>query len=134
MTREDLNHLRILREEIEKDIRQLRNLEKKERSAAQYGQSLLRSLKRRDPANNDAAAKAELIHTIAENQRKYLAMRAELEDRISMIPDHYVRVVLSLVYVDGLTAQEAAVVIRGSCTGGGISQLLMRYFEGSCSP
>lgn len=131
MTREDLNHLRILREGIEKDIRQLRNLEKKERSAAQHGQSLLRSLKRRDPANNVAAAKAELIHTIADNQCKYLAMRAELEDRISMIPDHYVRVVLSLVYVDGLTAQEAAAVIRGSCTGGGIIQLLIRYFEGS---
>lgn len=131
MTREDLNHLRILREGIEKDIRQLRNLEKKERSAAQHGQSLLRSLKRRDPANNVAAAKAELIYTIADNQRKYLAMRAELEDRISSIPDHYVRVVLSLVYVDGLTTQDAAAVIQGSCTGGGIIQLLIRYFEES---
>ena len=131
MTREDLNHLQILQEGIEKDIRQLRNLEKKERSAAQHGQSLLRSLKKRDPANNVAAVKTELIHTIADNQRKYLAMRAELEDRISMIPDHYVRVVLSLVYVDGLTAQEAAAVIQGSCTGGGIIQLLIRYFDGS---
>ena len=131
MTREDLNHLRILRAEIESGIRELRGFEKKERSAAQYGQSLLRSLKRRDPANNDVAAKGELIHTIADNQRKYLAKRAELEDRISMIPDHYVRVALSLVYVDGLTAQEAAAVIRGSCTGGGIIQLLIRYFEGS---
>lgn len=134
MTREDLNHLRTLQEEIEKDIRQLRNLEKKERSAAQHGQSLLRSLKRRDPANNVAAAKGELIHTIADKQRKYLATRAELEDRISRIPDHYVRVVLSLVYVDGLTMQEAATVIQGSCTGGGISQLLVRYFKGSESP
>ena len=131
MTREDLNHLRILREGIEKDIRQLRNLEKKERSAAQHGQSLLRSLKRRDPVNNDTAAKVELIHTIADNQRKYRAMRAELEHRISMIPDHYVRVALSLVYVDGLTAQESAAVIQGSCTGGGIIQLLIRYFDGS---
>lgn len=131
MTREDLNNLRILRTEIESGIRELRGFEKKERSAAQHGQSLLRSLKRRDTANNVAAAKAELIHTIADNQRKYLAIRAELEDRISMIPDHYVRVALSLVYVDGLTAQEAAAVIRGSCTGGGIIQLLIRYFEGS---
>lgn len=131
MTREDLNHLRILREGIEKDIRQLRNLERKERSAAQHGQSLLRSLKRRDPANNIAAAKAELIHTIADNQRKYLAMRAEMEDKISSVPDHYLRVVLSLVYVDGLTMQEAATVIQGSCTGGGISRLLVRYFERS---
>lgn len=131
MTREDLNHLRILREGIEKDIRQLRNLEKKERSAAQHGQSLLRSLKRRDPANNVAVAKAELIHTITDKQRKYLALRAELEDKIRSLPDHYVRVVLSLVYVDGLTSQEAAAVIQGSCTGGGIIQLLIRYFEGS---
>lgn len=130
MTREDINHLRILRAEIESGIRELRGFERKERSTAQYGQSLLRSLKRRDHANNVATAKAELIHTIADNQRKYLAMRAELEDRISMIPDHYVRVVLSLVYVDGLTAQEAAAVIRGSCTGGGIIQLLIRYFDG----
>lgn len=131
MTREELNRLRIFRAEIENSIRELREFEKKERSAAQYGQSLLRSLKRRDPANNDAAVKAELIHTIADNQRKYLAMRAELEDRISSIPDHYVRVVLSLVYVDGLTTQNAAAIIQGSCTGGGIIQLLVRYFEGS---
>lgn len=131
MTREDLNHLRILREEIEKDIRQLRNLEKKERSVAQYGQSLLHSLKRRDSASNLVATKAELIYTIAGNQRRYLALRAELEDRISRIPNHYVRVALSLVYVDGMTAEETAAVIRGSCTGKGISQLLTRYFEGS---
>jgi len=131
MTREDLNHLRILRAEIESGIRELRGFEKKERSAAQYGQSLLRSLKRKELANDDATAKGELIHTIADNQLKYLAKRAELEDRISRIPDHYLRVVLSLVYVDGLTAQEAASIIQGSCTGGGIIQLLVRYFEGS---
>lgn len=131
MTREDLNHLRILRREIEKDIRQLSNLEKKERSAAQHGQSLLRSLKRRNHTNNDAAAKAELIHTIADNQHKYLAIRAELEDKILSVPDHYLRTVLCLVYVDGLTAKEAAMVIQGSCTGGGISRLLVRYFERS---
>lgn len=131
MTREDLNRLRILRKEIESGIRELKGFEKKERSAAQYGQSLLRSLKRIDVENGMDAAKTDLIHTIADKQRKYLATRAELEDRISRIPDHYVRVVLSLVYVDGLTAQEAAAVIRGSCTGGGIIQLLIRYFEGS---
>lgn len=131
MTRAELNRLRILRAEIESGIRELRGVEKKERSVEHYGQSLLRSLKRRDPANNVAAAKAELIHTITDKQCKYLALRAELEDRISRIPDHYVRIVLSLVYVDGLTAQEAAAVIRGSCTGGGIIQLLIRYFEGS---
>lgn len=131
MTREELNHLRILRAEIESGIRELRGFEKKERSAAQRGQSLLRSLKRKDFANNVVAGKDELIHTITDKQCKYLALRAELEDRICMIQDHYVRVVLSLVYVDGLTAQEAAAVIRGSCTGGGIIQLLIRYFEGS---
>ena len=109
-------------------------MEKKERSAAQYGQSLLRSLKRKDPANNVAATKAELIHTIADNQRKYLAMRAELENKIRSVPDYYLRVVLSLVYVDGLTTREAAAVIHGSCTGSGISQLLVRYFKGSESP
>ncbi len=83
MTREELNQMRILRAEIERDIRELRGLEKKERSAAQYGQSLLRSLKRIDPANGVDVAKTKLIHTITNNQRKYLAMRAELEDKIS---------------------------------------------------
>ena len=131
MTREELNHLRILRVEIESGIRELKGFEKKERSAAQHGQSLLRSLKRRDPANNVAAAKAELIHTITDKQYKYLALRAELEDRIRSVPDHYLRVVLSLIYVDGLTTKEAAAAIQGSCTGGGIIQLLIRYFEGS---
>lgn len=131
MTREEAGSLQYLRAKIKRDIRELRAIERKEQSASQYGQSLLHSLKRRNPENNIAAAKAELINIIAENQRKYLAMRAELEDRISMIPDHYVRVVLSLIYVDGLTAQEAATVIRGNCTGGGITQLLIRYFKGS---
>ena len=131
MTREELHYLRILRAEIESGIRKLRGFEKKERSAAQHGQSLLRSLKRKDFANNVVAGKDELIHTITDKQCKYLALRAELEDSISLIPDHYVRVVLSLVDVNGLTAQEAAAVIRGSCTGGGIIQLLIRYFEGS---
>lgn len=131
MTREELNHLRILRAEIESGIRELRGFAKKERSAAQHGQSLLRSLKRKDLANNVVVGKDELIHTITDKQRKYLALRAELEDKIRSVPDHYVRVVLSLVYVDGLTSQEAAAVIQGSCTGGGIIQLLIRYFEGS---
>ena len=134
MTKEDLNRLRTLRAEIESSIRELKGFEKKERSAAQYGQSLLRSLKRIDVENGMDAAKTDLIHTITDNQRKYLVMRAELEDRISRIPDHYVRVALSLVYVDGLTMQEAAAVIQGGCTGGGITQLLMRYFKGSESP
>lgn len=131
MTREELNRPRILRAEIERDIRQLRNLEKKERSATQHGQSLLRSLKRKNPANNVATVKAELIHTIDDKQRKYLTMRADLEAKIQSVPDHYLRLVLSLVYVDGLTMQEAASVIQGSSTGGEITQLLARYFEGS---
>lgn len=130
MTREEVSSLHVLQAKIERDIRKLRAFEKKEQSASQYGQSLLRSLKRRDTARNVAAAKAELIHTIADNQRKYLAIRAELEDRIRGVPDHYLRVVLSLVYVDGLTAQEAASIIQGGCTGAGISQLLVRYFDG----
>ena len=134
MTRAELNRLRILRAEIESGIRELRGFEKKERSTAQHGQSLLRSLKRIDPANGMDVAKTDLIHTITDNQLKYLAKRAEMEDKISSIPDHYVRVVLSLVYVDGLTTREAAAVIHGSCTGSGISQLLVRYFKGSESP
>lgn len=131
MTREELNQIRILRAKIESNIRELKALKKKERSAAQYGQSLLRSLKRIDPPNGVDVAKTSLIHTITDNQRKYLAMRAELEDKIRNVPDHYIRVALSLVYVDGLTAQEAAEIIQGSSTGGGIIQLLIRYFNGS---
>lgn len=131
MTREEVNRLRILRSEIESNTRKLREFEKKEQSAAQYGQSLLRSLRRSDSADRSETIKAELTQRITANQEKYLAVRADLEDKISRIPDHYLRVVLSLVYVDGLTAQEAASIIQGSCTGGGIIQLLVRYFEES---
>lgn len=131
MTKEELCVLRGLRAEIIRNIRELRGFEKKERSAAQHGQSLLRSLKRKDLANNVVAGKDELIHTITDKQCKYLALRAELEDKIRSVPDHYLRVVLSLIYVDGLTTKEAAAAIQGSCTGGGIIQLLMRYFDGS---
>lgn len=134
MTKEDINRLRTLRAEIESGIRKLKGFEKKERSVAQYGQSLLRSLKRIDVKNGMDTAKTDLIHTITDNQQKYLAMRAELENEIRSVQDHYLRIVLSLVYVDGLTTQEAAAVIHGSCTGSGISQLLVRYFKGSESP
>lgn len=131
MTRVEANRLRILRAEIESDIRELRKFEKKERSATQYGQSLLHSLRRSNVTDGARTDKNELIQKIITNQEKYLAARAELEDKIFRIPDHYLRVVLSLMYVDGLTAQEAATIIQGSCTGGGIIQLLIRYFEGS---
>ena len=131
MTREELNQLRILRTEIERDIRKLRTMEKKERAAAQYGQSLLRSLKRLDATGGMEGEKIALIHAITAKQDKYLAMRAEMENRISDIPDHYLRCVMSLVYVDGLTSHEAAANIQGSCTGGGIIQLLNRYFKES---
>ena len=127
--REDFARLRHLQTEIERDIRKLRAFEKKEQAAAQYGQSLLRSLKRIDIAGREDGTKVALMRTITANQSKYLAMRTELEDKIRSVPDHYLRVVLSLVYVDGLTAQEAATVVQGSCTGGGITQLLIRYFK-----
>ena len=130
MTREELNQLRILRAEIESDIRKLRAMEKKERTAAQYGQSLLRSLKRSDAAGGVEEEKAALIHAITAKQDKYLAMRAEMERRISGIPDHYLRCVMSMVYVDGLTSHEAAANIQGNCTGAGIIQLLTNHFNG----
>ncbi len=129
MTREKLNRLRILRAEIENSIRELRKLEKKEQSATQYGQSLLRSLKHQNAV--DLAQKEELVRTITEKQKKYMALRANVEAEIQKEPNHYVRVVLSLVYVDGLTYDEAAAAIQGCCTGGGIIQLLVRYFGGS---
>lgn len=129
MTREELNQLRILRTEIERDIRKLRAMEKKERTAAQYGQSLLRSLKRLDAAEGVEGEKAALLHAVTAKQDKYLAMRAEMERRISGIPDHYLRCVMSMVYVDGLTSHKTAANIQGSCTGGGIIRLLERYFK-----
>lgn len=129
MTREELNQLRILRTEIERDIRKLRAMEKKERTAAQYGQSLLRSLKRSDAAEEVEGEKAALIHSITAKQYKYLAMRAELENKICSVPDHYIRCAMSMMYVDGLTSHEAAANIQGSCTGGGLIRLLCRYFE-----
>lgn len=130
MTREELDRLRSLRAEIESDIRQLRGLEKKERTAAQHGQSLLRTLKRRSDLQALGREKEEETHAIIAKQKEYLALRAAMEERISQIPDHYLRVVLSLLYVDGLTTDEAAAIIQGPCTGGGIIQLLVRYFNG----
>lgn len=130
MTRDELDHLQTLRAEIESGIRQRRGLEKKERTAAQHGQSLLRTLKRRSNVQALGREKAELTHAIIAKQKEYLALRAAMEERISQIPDHYLRVVLSLLYVDGLTADEAAAIIQGPCTGGGIIQMLVRYFNG----
>lgn len=128
MTREQCNQLRVLRSEIEGHIRELRKIERREKSAAQHGTSLLKGLR---PCNHvDQAAKADLLETIRKKQNHYLTVRSALEVEISNIQDHTLRTIISLIYVDGMTADEAAALIPGSCTGGGVIQMLVRYFDG----
>ena len=128
MTREQCNQLRVLHSEIEGHIRELRKIEKREKSAAQHGTSLLKGLR---PCNHvDQAAKVELLKTIQAKQNHYLSVRGALEVEISKIQDYTLQTIFSLMYVDCMTADEAAALIPGSCSGGGILQMLVRYFDG----
>lgn len=129
MTREYLNRLQYLKAEIKSGIHRLEAMEKREKTVANFGHGVARSLRKYDPV--DHREKTMLIDTIQTKQKEYLSLRAELEKEISKIPDHYLRVVLSLIYVDCMTSKEAAAALGGSCTSGGIIQLLVRYFEGA---
>lgn len=78
----------------------------------------------------DQAAKVELLKTIQAKQNHYLSVRGALEVEISKIQDYTLQTIFSLMYVDCMTADEAAALIPGSCSGGGILQMLVRYFDG----
>ena len=116
MTRDDLYCLYILRGDIIRKIKELEQLEQKERSAERYGQGMMRKLTRTVLAEDHHEYKAELRKEIFVLQRQFLAKRAELEKELSCIDDQYTRLAFSLRYVDLLSVRDAASAIGGNCT------------------
>lgn len=128
MDKDNLMVLWDLKDSICKDIKSLHKAEQRERSAAESGGSVLRALRKAElPPEHQAQLQAQREGIIAK-QQEYLSAQAELEKRISAIPDQRMRLILSLRYVDLLTLAEVAEAIGGT-TEGAVQQLLARYFK-----
>lgn len=129
MDREELNRLRVLRDRIIQDIKELRILEQREHSVEKYGQSVVHRITKTLLTEDHYQRKAALRLNIFELQRQFLTERADLEKEITKIPDPYVRLTFSLCYVDLLTMRNAATFVGGNCTAGAIQALGARYLN-----
>ena len=130
LLKSDVEGLLSLRDSIISDIRELRQLEKAEQSVANRGRSVLHSLSKRDLVSDHLSRKNTLREKVFAEQYAYLDLQAEIERRISIVPDHAARLMLSWHYVDLLTYKQAAERI-GGMTGGGAQMILRRFFAGT---
>lgn len=130
MDRNELNRLRPLRREIVCRIKELHKMEQREISAAKQGQSLMHSMTKIALAEDHHEQKAALRSEVFYLQKKFLMERSTLEEQISKEPNAYIRLVLSLYYVDLLDMKNIANFIGGKCTAGAVQALLSRYFNG----
>ena len=130
LLKSDVEGLLSLRDSIISDIRELRRLEKAEQSVANRGRSVLHSLSKRDLAPDHHARKNALREKVFAKQRAYLDLQAEIERRISSVPEQTARLMLSWHYVDLLTYKQAAERF-GGMTDGGAQMILRRFFAGT---
>lgn len=127
LSKADVEGLRDLRSSIEENIRELHRLEDLEQSVANRGRSVLHSLSKRELAPDHYVRKSALREKVFAEQRAYLALQAAIERRISTVPDHAARLMLSWYYTDSLTYDQAAECF-GGITGSGVQVILRRYF------
>ena len=130
ISKEDLNVLRDMSREIIADAKELRRLEEAEQKREARRGSILRSLSKAQSSDGIQERTEFLRKRLIQKQQEYLVEQADLERRIAEIPNHYVRTVLSMAFVDLLTYDEAAAVIGGRATGGGMQALINRFFYG----
>lgn len=123
----DGKRLRSLHDSIAKDICELHRLENAERRVANRGRSVLHSLSKWELAPDHYVRKGALREKVFAEQRAYLDLQAEIERRISTVPDHAARLMLSWYYTDSLTYDQAAECF-GGITGSGVQMILRRYF------
>ena len=129
MDRYDLSSLWALRDSITKDIAELHKLENRERANAEKGASVLRSLSRAKSVPERHVQMTDLRACIFEKQKEYLFVQADLEKQIAAVPDHYVRMVLSLHFVDLLYFDDVARMIGNGIKGGAVQAIVSRYFR-----
>lgn len=112
--------------EIEK---KLCAIEAKEKTRNQHGNSILHSLSVPRKIDDLQSEKQSLLQELMEKQQTFLEVRVELEKQICKVDDQYVRLAMSLHYVDLLTWKQAAYIIGGNCTDRALQQLIARYMR-----
>ena len=123
----DGERLRSLHDSIVKDICELHRLENAERRVANRGKSILYTFSKTDLEPEHYGKKSALRGKVFEEQRAYLDLQAEIERRISTVPDHAARLMLSWHFADLLTYKQAAEHL-GGMTDSGAQMILGRYF------
>ncbi len=126
----EVDVLRPLRTAYLHTLKELKTLERRRASATRSGESVVRALFRVEFTENNAAQAERLTQRLLLLQQEYLASQALLEKKIAAVPDSYIRLVLSLYYVDLLRYKDIADLI-GGISGGAVQQLLSRYFVGT---
>lgn len=130
LQKQEIDVLRPLRAAYLHTLKELKALERRRASAARSGESVVRALFRVEYTENDAAQEKILTQRLLFLQQEFLAAQVLLERKIAAVPDGYIRLVLSLYYVDLLRYKDIADLI-GGISGGAVQQLLSRYFAGA---
>lgn len=128
LTKSELEELRGVFFQLLRDEKALRLLEERERSAAKRGTTILRCLRKGFDEEALFEEKRMLQEAISQNGIWFSNRRAELERKISNIQDQYLRLVLSLHYIDQMTYKQAAGYIGNGATGDALQALVQRFF------
>lgn len=129
LSREELEQVQRLYRSVINDMKALAELEDREHTVSMSKNTILRSLRKTELAFDHNEQKNALKESIAVQKHQMLKIRAVLEEKISRVPDPYLRLALSLHYVDLMTWEQAALFIGGSATSRGLQQLAARHFE-----
>lgn len=127
MSRTDFERLWRLKKDMVEIEKKLCALDAKEKARAQHGNSILHSLSVPRKIDDLQSEKQNLLKNLMEKQQAFLEARVELESQICKVDNQYVRLALSLHYVDLLTLKQAAHIIGGNCTDRALQQLITRY-------
>ena len=127
ISKKDLYALRDIKAEMAPDLKELRQLESAKQKKTEKSGSILHSLTKSQP--EDIQLRIDILREkLIKKQEEYLVRQSILEQQLAEIPNHDIRVVLSLVFVDLQSYKAAASMIGGSATAGGLQQLISRYF------
>ncbi len=129
LKKQELDLLRPLRVAIISKQKELQAIARREAAAEKQYHSLTRTLLSSHCAENRSEQKERLVAELGVLQQEYLEMQAKLERKIAAVPDGYLRLVLSLYYVDLLTGKSIAALL-GGISDRAIQRLLARYFQG----
>ena len=129
MSKEELEHLKILNRELEHDLRRLRELE----SAVSGHTSSISGLPHigvlQDNVSLYISIIDELKQIIMERVLESILEYAKLNAFINEIDDPLLRQILLSRYVDGLQWDQIAALIGGDNTAGSVRKIAERYLK-----